>query len=504
MARAVGFYHDRLLTSPDAGAARGYLRSRGFDRDLVAEWKIGWAPDAWDELARHLRVGTDVLVDTGLGFENKIGRQQDFFRSRLLFPISDDQGRPVAFGGRKLPDADGPKYQNSRENPLYNKSRTLYGLDRAKTDIVNASEVVVCEGYTDVIGFFRAGVPRAVATCGTSLTEDHVRSLNRFTHRIVLAYDADEAGQSAAERVYAWEEAHGVEFAVLGLPRGSDPDELSRSDPEALAAAVAEAKPFLAFRIDRVLAAANLDTPEGRARAADAALEVIVEHPLALVRDQYMMQVAGFCRVDEDHLRTRSEDIARRPRPAPAATRSSRSERSGGGGSEADGPAPYVDDAPPLGQLPERPADVGFAESPETEALRLLIRDPEGISPRLHRVLFADPLPAAAFEALEGAESVTAAIGAASAEVGDLLHRLAVEDATGEPADVVNRLVVRCATRAIRNYDRQARTSEDPLSFTPVLGWLKLQVEQLSGDDAEMEAPEVLLAWLIEHEAEIA
>lgn len=502
MERAVSWYHDRLITSPDAGPARAYLRSRGFDRDLVEEWRLGWAPDSWDELSKHLGAPTDVLVDCGLGFENRIGRQQDFFRARLLFPIFDDQGRATAFGGRKLPDSDGPKYQNSRENPLYNKSRTLYGLDRAKADIVNAGEVIVCEGYTDVVGFFRAAMPRAVATCGTSLTEDHVRSLSRFTHRILLAYDADEAGQSAAERVYAWEEAHGLEFRVLGLPAGSDPDDLSRTDPDALVAAVDEAKPFLAFRVDRVLAAASLDTPEGRARAADDALEVITEHPSPLVRDQYLMQVAGFCRIDEDHLRARMVDVAARPK-TPAQPRGGRSERGRTRGEDA--PHPGGDDAPPLGELASAPARrPEFTESPETEALRLMIREPEAMTPRLHRVLFADPLTIAAYDALVAAGSVGAAIESSSAEIADFLNRLAVEDAVGSVDDVAVRLVDRCATRAVRNYERRARTDDDPLSFVPVLGWLKLQVELLSGDEPEMEPIEDLLAWLIEHEEEIA
>ncbi len=184
---------------------------------------------------------------------NRRNRLQDFFRARVLFPIFDEQGRPIGFGGRKLPDGEGAKYQNSRDNVLYHKSRALYGLDRAKVDAVNANEVIVCEGYTDVVGFDRAGIPRAVATCGTALTEDHVKLLSRFTRRILLAYDADEAGQSAAERVYGWEKAHDVGFSVVDLPGGADPDELARQDPAALAAAVENARPFVEFRVERAL-----------------------------------------------------------------------------------------------------------------------------------------------------------------------------------------------------------------------------------------------------------
>ncbi|MFM7069913.1 MAG: DNA primase, partial [Actinomycetes bacterium] len=264
--RAVAWYHERLKSAPDAAAARAYLRSRGFTGEDVARYQLGWAPDDWDQLARHLRLSNRDLEAVGLGFVNRRDRQQDFFRARVLFPIFDEQGRPIGFGGRKLPDAEGPKYQNSRDNELYNKSKALYGISWAKADIVQVDEVVICEGYTDVIGFGRAGVDRAVATCGTSLTEDHVKLLRKFTRRLVLAYDADEAGQSASERVYAWEKAYEVQVAVVALPPGSDPDELARSNPEALREAVASARPFLSFRVDRVLGAADLTAPEGRAR----------------------------------------------------------------------------------------------------------------------------------------------------------------------------------------------------------------------------------------------
>src|SRR5690606_6713255 len=188
-------------------------------------------------------------------------------------------------------------------------SKALYAINWAKADAVASDQIVVCEGYTDVIGFSRAGIPRAVATCGTALTEDHVRILKRFTRNIVLAYDADEAGQSAAERVYAWEAAHDLRFSVLELPAGSDPDDLARTDPDALRSAVEHPRPFLEFRVTRVLGAADLSGPEGRARAAESALEVIAEHPDPLVRDQYVMELADTCRIDATQLRVRLEDV---------------------------------------------------------------------------------------------------------------------------------------------------------------------------------------------------
>src|SRR5436309_10214509 len=214
MKKAVDWYHERLLSSDDAATARSYLRSRGYDGDVVRQFQRGWAPDDWDALARTLKVSDDLLRDTGLGFVNRRNRQQDAFRGRVMFPIFDPRGDPVAFSGRALPGADGPKYKNSAESPLYSKSKILYGLNWAKADVVQAGEVVVCEGSTDVIGFFVAGIPRAVAGWGTPLTVDQVRSLKNFGRRLVLAYDADSAGQAAAERLSEWEQRYEVDIAI--------------------------------------------------------------------------------------------------------------------------------------------------------------------------------------------------------------------------------------------------------------------------------------------------
>ena len=205
---------------------------------------------------------------------------QDSFRARVMFPIFSESGEALAFGGRILPGSDDPaKYKNSSETPIYTKSKVLYGLNWAKSDIAKHDQVVVCEGYTDVIGFHRAGVSRAVATCGTALTEEHVRLLKRYASRVVLAFDADAAGQGAAARFYEWEQAHAVEVSVARLPQGKDPGDLAQSDPEALQQAVDSAMPFLGFRLQRTLNARSLDSPEHRARLAEEAMAVVNEHP---------------------------------------------------------------------------------------------------------------------------------------------------------------------------------------------------------------------------------
>src|SRR5262249_17977932 len=154
-----------------------------------------------------------------------------------------------------------------------------------KAAIVAADQVVVCEGYTDVIGLASAGIRHAVATCGTSLTEDHVRILKSFARKVVLAFDADAAGQNAAERFYAGEKPYDIDGAVGAMPAGVDPADLARHDPDALRAAVTDAVPFLQFRVNRVLTSMPMTTAEGRARAAEAALVVVAEHPSDLVRD---------------------------------------------------------------------------------------------------------------------------------------------------------------------------------------------------------------------------
>jgi len=320
MDKAVAWYHERLLNSPDARPARDYLRSRGISGEVARQFHLGWAPDEWDALTSALNLSPKVLEGTGLGFVNKRDRRQDALRARLIFPIFDSSGKAIAVGGRILPgapeDPDGyrqAKYKNSPETPIYSKRRTLYGLNWAKDDIIRSGEIIVCEGYTDVIACFQAGLPRAVATCGTALGEDHFRTMRNFAKRIVLAYDADAAGQSAALSVYQWERQHEVDVFVAKLPKGSDPAELAQRDPAALAAAVADAVPFLQFRLDRVLDAANLSTAEGRARNAEAALRVLAEHPSDLVRDQYLLKVADALRLDLPALRVRVADLVRNP-----------------------------------------------------------------------------------------------------------------------------------------------------------------------------------------------
>jgi DNA primase len=478
MAAAVELYHDRLLSAPDAAPARGYLRSRGFSGDEVRHYRLGWAPEGWDTLVKALKFPREVLVEAGLAFENRRGSLTDAFRGRVMFPIFNPAGDPVAFGGRIMPGADGPKYKNSSGSPVYDKSRVLYGLNWSKGPIVAADEAIVCEGYTDVIGFAAVGLDRAVATCGTALTEDHVRALRGYASRVVLAFDADAAGQKAAERFHEWEQRHGLDVAVAAMPAGSDPGDLARNDPDALRQAVDQAVPFLRFRVERVLASADTSTAEGRARAASAALAVIGGHPDPLVRDQYLMDLADRLRLPPDQLRER---LAR-----------------------GDGRASVSNQAAPRGErvAEDRPARPAAArrDSPEFEALRIALTRTDEITPSLHEVLFADPLALETFERLAAAGWRAAALGDAPDDVVALVQRLANEESTADPAEVVDRLVEAAGQRQLVLLGAEARGAGDDraLELASVVGWLKPQLEALRDPKAAPDVAPAVLGWLVE------
>jgi len=474
--KAVDSYHRRLLEDPAARPARDYLRARGYGGEVARRFQIGWAPDDWSLLSRELHLSDEDLKATGLGGINKRGGQYDFFRARIVFPIFDVQGNPVGFGGRKLPDGEGPKYKNTSDAAeYYSKSDVLYGLHWAKAEAGRLDELVVCEGYTDVIGCHLAGIERAVATCGTALTPSHARLIGRFARRVVLAFDADGAGQAAAERVYAWEEEFGLQFAVAALPEGADPGDLAGSDPEALRQAIDGARPFLEFRVDRVLARGDLDSAEGRARAATEAMTLVAEHPDSLVRDQYAMSIADQCQVGIDELRRRgAAAVAAGPRGRTVPS--------------SDGTAAGA--SPDTGHL-----------TPETQALRLLVHRPDPISVHLSPVLFDDRLNRAAYLALREAGDLHGARAEVEPDVADLMGKLAVQDATDdEPLGVLTRLAYLAAERAAVRLEAEARSSGDLAGYQPVISFLRTEVMKLREPVAEGADLEELLTWLNDHD----
>ncbi len=296
---AMAFYQGRLKQGGDAGPARAYLRGRGYDAAVVDDFHLGFAPevDGWDALVRHLRdagVKDKVMMDAGLAVRSRGGRLRDWFHGRVLFPIFDLRGDPVGFGARLL-QGEGPKYLNSPETRIYQKARLLYGLNWAKADITRTGHSLVVEGYTDVIALHRAGFPQAVATCGTALGEDHFDLLRRFADRVILAFDADQAGAGAALR---GDELRlpadlGLDLRVAEMPEGRDPADLVQDgDVVVLEKAVADSQPLLLFRIERELERFDLDEPEGRARAVRATAALVARQPDALARDEYARVIA--------------------------------------------------------------------------------------------------------------------------------------------------------------------------------------------------------------------
>jgi DNA primase len=307
-AAAVDFYHQALVASPDGRPARAYLSSRGIDRAVAERFRLGWAPaGSWEALVGHLRgkgFRPEELTEAGLARTGGRGLR-DAFHARVLFPIFDVAGDPVAFGGRLL-DADegrGPKYVNTAETPIWHKGRALYALNWAKTAIVQAGYAVVVEGYTDVIACHQAGVPQAVATCGTALRAEHFKLLGRFTDRVVLAFDADAAGGRAAGRgiaeLVAAPEAS-LSAHVLTMPSGLDPAEyVGRYGGAAFRELVEAAQPLVRWWLDRRLAEFDLSHPEGKARALRELAPVLTTVPDFLQRGTYARSVVLRLGLDE-------------------------------------------------------------------------------------------------------------------------------------------------------------------------------------------------------------
>jgi DNA primase len=323
---------------------------------------------------------------------------------------------------------------------------------------------------------------------------------------MVLAYDADAAGETATARVYEWERRHEVDVAVASLPAGTDPADLAATDPGALAEALAQSRPFLQFRLDRVLQGADLTSPEGRAKAAEAAIAVVAEHPDDLVRDQYAMTVSDFCRIEPQVVRRHLEDARRRPTPTGRVVDHGR-------GRARAGPEPRLEGhavpPPPTPPAPRDPVE-DPSSRPGLEALRLAVHRPEQAAERMEPVLFGDELQRRAFLALCSAENLHEAIDGASPAVADLLRRVAVEepvvpdDGQADPVNAVVSQLVRVATRrALADLQIRARTDPKDLDTTGqetarVRRWL----EELDDPSDGSEAARRLLAWLLDQRRE--
>lgn len=370
---AAEFYTDRLA-SPDALAGRQFLSERGFDREAAATFGIGFAPRDGDALYRHLRqkgFGDEELVTGGLVAEGRSGHY-DRFRGRLLWPIRETNGDVIGFGARRLYDDDRveAKYLNTPETPIYKKSHVLYGIDLARRDIARTSQAVVVEGYTDVMACHLAGVPTAVATCGTSFGEDHARVIRRlltdhddFRGEVIFTFDGDEAGQKAALRAFQGDQNFAGQTYVAVEPSGLDPCDLRLEHGDAaVRELVARRVPLYSFVLSNVIKRFDLDRADGRIDAVREAAKLV-----ASIRDQskvmaFAQDISRMVGIDVDTNQVLTE--VRR-----AAARGPRTDDRRRPAHHPEAPA----EAAPAQQLPDL-RDPRF--SLERETLKLVVQHP--------------------------------------------------------------------------------------------------------------------------------
>jgi DNA primase len=280
---AAQYFHNLLLSSPAGEKARSYVTGRGFSLKTVADFQLGFSPDSWDALKQHLMdrgYSQGELLTAGLIIEAEAEKTHDRFRNRLMFPIHDVRGRITGFGARVLhfvKDDSLPKYINSPQTPIFDKSSSLYGINLATAAIRQQDLAVIVEGYMDVITAHQNGFPNVVASMGTSVTEKQVSILKRLTRNMALALDADAAGDEATLRAVGYENTLDTEVKVIILPRGQDPDDVIKQDAKAWQKLVAEALSIVDYAFNRVSSELDLTTVKGKSSAVDKLLPIIAE-----------------------------------------------------------------------------------------------------------------------------------------------------------------------------------------------------------------------------------
>ena len=310
-ALAAQFFQEQLNTSPDAAHGRDLLTKRGFDKDACTIFGVGYAPDSWDALTKHLRAAGYTIEELELAGLSKMGERGpiDKFRNRLTWPIRDISGDVVGFGARKLASDEqdqGPKYLNTSETPIYKKSQVLYGLDMAKKEIAKKRQVVIVEGYTDVMAAHMAGITTAVATCGTAFGADHIRIIRRllmdddaFRGEVIFTFDGDAAGQKAAMRAFSEDQKFVTQTFVAVEPDGLDPCDLRQLKGDlALRDLIAKRVPLFEFAIRTELKLHNLATAEGRVNALNSTAPLVAQIRDKSLRPEYSRLLAGWLGVE--------------------------------------------------------------------------------------------------------------------------------------------------------------------------------------------------------------
>src|SRR6266849_1381167 len=297
-------FEKQLQGTAEGKLARAYLEDRGLDKATIERFGIGYAPSGGDVLLHHMKgkYAEKLLAESGLVSRGEGGRLFDRFRRRITFPIANESGKIVAFGCRALGD-DQPKYLNSPETPIYSKSNVLYHLDCAKEALRRSDFAVLVEGYMDAIAVARAGISNVVASCGTSLAEPQIKLLGRFTKRVIVNYDPDNAGQAATERSIAILLEQDFEVRVLALPGKADPDKFIREQgADAYMKLLKESPPYVDYLIARARQM-DMTTAEGKLRAVNFLLPYVQKIPNRILRSEWATRIAQQLRLDEPVLR---------------------------------------------------------------------------------------------------------------------------------------------------------------------------------------------------------
>ncbi|MEU2558483.1 DNA primase [Streptomyces longispororuber] len=440
--KAAAEFYAAQLESPEAEIGRAFLAERGFDQAAAAHFGVGYSPAGWDHLTRFLRgkgFSDKELVLSGLSQDGRRG-PIDRFRGRLMWPIRDIGGEVVGFGARRLRDDDnGPKYLNTPETPIYKKSQVLYGIDLAKKEIAKSSRAVVVEGYTDVMACHLAGVPTAIATCGTAFGGEHIKILRRLlmdngSARVIFTFDGDAAGQKAALRAFEDDQKFAAETYIAIAPDGMDPCDLRLAKGDAAVADLVEPRtPLFEFALRQIVARYDLETPAGRAAALDEAGPVVARIKNSGAQHEVAVQLAGMLGIlDTQFVVKRVAQLARWAR-----------DRGG------KGPAPQRGPQPVPARTPAGPSGPALnlrnpVYATERELLKLALQRPDLVSPAFD-AYGVDEFTAAPYAAVR--QAIMDAGGAECGTQDPQEYLVRVREAA--PDDTVRAMVTELAVEAI-------------------------------------------------------
>ena len=382
---AATVFYQRVLTSDAGAGAREYLAGRGLDPAIIQSFALGYAADGWDNLERGMAAqGFKPEELEAAGLVKRRGDSSgvyDLLRNRVVFPIRDSRRRSIAFGGRVMGEGE-PKYLNTPETRVFNKSRTLYGVGEARDALRQSGYVLLVEGYLDVLACVQHGFANVVAPLGTAFTEDHAKLLSRQVSKAVVAFDGDDAGRAAAERTVGVFLPTGFQVSVLQLPLGEDPDSyLSKHGAEGLSEALRQATPALGYLVTCAGERGDLNSPQGKAKALASLLGFVLRVVDRVERAEWIGRIADALRI-EQHLVERSfDELRRQPRRAP-----------------------HESDEPAERSLPSVAAQLGAVPFAERRLLQALVHRPAwlaDIDDIFDRTALRDPRVQAGVAAIE-------------------------------------------------------------------------------------------------------